>query len=117
MLIVIADDDHGIRVAVAMLLEDAGHEVTVTRDGVAALEAILRVQPQVAVLDLDMPGMNGLDVARQTRAALGDTVRLVTLTGRSAAGTVAQCEAAGFDKVCLKPVRPRQLLDALEAVP
>lgn len=116
MRVVIADDDPALQCSVAMLLEDAGHDVTVTCDGVAALEAILRLRPDVAVLDLDMPGLTGLEVAQRARAALGPMLRLVTLTGRTEADTAALCAKAGFDQVCIKPITPQMLLDALNPV-
>ena len=69
--IVVADDDADIRTMVGYRLQRAGHEVIAVADGAAALDACREHAPDLAVLDLMMPGLGGLDAARQIRADSG----------------------------------------------
>ncbi|AKT52378.1 response regulator transcription factor [Arsenicicoccus sp. oral taxon 190] len=108
--IVVADDDADIRDLVTFKLGQAGHAVTAVGDGAAALEAIRTEHPDLAVLDVMMPGLSGVDVLREVRAdpTLAD-VAIILLTARSRDTDVDEGFAAGADDYVVKPFSPREL--------
>jgi DNA-binding response OmpR family regulator len=109
--VLVADDDADIRELVAFKLEQAGFDVTSVGDGAAALDAIRANPPRLAVLDVMMPGMSGIDVLRQVRAdeSLG-SVRIILLTARSRELDVDAGFASGADDYVIKPFSPRELV-------
>lgn len=115
--IVVADDDADIRTMVGYRLQRAGHEVIAVADGAAALDACREHAPDLAVLDLMMPGLGGLDAARQIRAdsALRD-VRILMLTARAQESDIEQGFAAGADDYLTKPFSPRELSTRVAAL-
>src|SRR4029079_5216666 len=79
--IVLIDDNADIRETMQQLLECLGHEVAVAADGPAGVELVLDRRPQVALVDIGLPGLDGYQVARKLRAALpADQLRLVAMT-------------------------------------
>jgi CheY-like chemotaxis protein len=89
----------------------AGHDVRTAYSGREALALAADFRPQVALLDIGMPGMNGYDLARQIRAAAwGRDILLVAVTGWGQDEDRRQAEAAGFDLHRVKPID----LDSLE---
>jgi PAS domain S-box-containing protein len=102
--VLVVDDNHDAADSLGMLLQFLGAEVMVVHDGRAALDAMKTFQPAVVLLDLGMPGMNGLEVARrmredpQTRAAT-----LVALTGWGQREDRRRTHEAGFDYHLVKP--------------
>jgi PAS domain S-box-containing protein len=108
--IVVVEDDHDLRECFRVLLERSGHEVTEARDGHEALACILSAPPDAVVVDIGLPGMDGYQVARRIRAALGSSVRLIALTGHARESDRRDALAAGFDEHLTKPVD----LEALE---
>ncbi|MBC9724723.1 response regulator transcription factor [Streptomyces sp. TRM68367] len=115
--VLIADDDADIRGLVAFKLSQSGHQVTAVEDGLAALH-VARGQPlDLALLDIRMPGMSGLDVCRELRAA-HDTASLavILITARSQEGDVELGFAAGADDYIIKPFSPRELSSRVNAV-
>ena len=115
--IVVADDDADIRNMVGFRLTRAGHEVIAVADGAAALDACREQEPDLAVLDLMMPGLGGLDAARQIRAdpALQD-VRILMLTARAQESDIEQGFSAGADDYLTKPFSPRELSSRVAAL-
>jgi CheY-like chemotaxis protein len=103
--VLVADDCPGARASLCLVLKLLGHEATAAADGAAALAAAHATRPHLALLDLTMPGGNGLAVARQIRhdAALPGTW-LVAVSGYGEEGDVAAALAAGFDRHFLKPL-------------
>jgi PAS domain S-box-containing protein len=102
--VLVVDDNHDAADSLGMLLQFLGAEVMVVHDGHAALAAIRSFQPAVVLLDLGMPGMNGLEVARRMRedpAARGIT--LVALTGWGQREDRRRTSEAGFDYHLVKP--------------
>jgi CheY-like chemotaxis protein len=79
--IVIVDDNLDAAESLAEFLTDAGHEVKVAYDGPSSLEAIRSHTPNVVILDIGLPRLDGYEVARQLRREHGDTITLVALTG------------------------------------
>ena len=103
--ILLVDDNADANVLLSMLLSLSGHEVEMAADGPGALEAFARVQPQVVVCDIGLPGMNGYEVAERMRALAGEAkVLLIALTGYDGLEYRARSMAAGFDHHLTKPV-------------
>lgn len=115
---VVCDDAPDLRELVADLLRLRGHEVTVVEDGPAAVELICRDQPDVALIDIGLPDMDGYEVARRIRAALHDArPRLIAMTGYGQASDRAAAFEAGFDAHIVKPASADKILRALYGRP
>jgi DNA-binding NarL/FixJ family response regulator len=113
---VVADDHPAIRAAVAELLEAEGFEVAaVARDGGEALSIIDEHRPQVAVLDLRMPGLTGIEVARHIRRTSPSTM-VVVYTAHADQGLLADALDAGARAYVLKGAPLPDLLRAIETV-
>ena len=112
--VLIADDNRDAADSLSMLLQIAGHAVTVAYDGQQALESIETSRPEVALLDVGMPELDGYEVARRVR--LDTRIRntlLIAVTGWGQASDKARALAAGFDLHFTKPVEPTALIDLL----
>jgi CheY-like chemotaxis protein/anti-sigma regulatory factor (Ser/Thr protein kinase) len=108
--VLIADDNIDGAEILAMLLQTSGHIVHVAHDGAAAMELAARLKPDVAVLDIGMPGLNGYEVAKRIRGeAWGSRVMLIALTGWGQEGDRSAALAAGFDHHLTKPTDPARL--------
>jgi CheY-like chemotaxis protein/two-component sensor histidine kinase len=108
--ILVADDNHDSASSWAALLEQAGHDVVATYDGLAAVEAAERFLPQIALLDIGMPHLNGYEVAQRIRTtSWGRDMYLVAVTGWGQARDRAQAREAGFDEHHTKPLDPERL--------
>jgi CheY-like chemotaxis protein len=91
--------------SMAMLLRLYGHEVDTALGGRAAVEAARAHPPDVVLLDISMPGMDGYEVARQLRRSLGDKVRLIALTAYDSPEDQHWLDA-GFNRHFIKPANP-----------
>jgi PAS domain S-box-containing protein len=112
-VLVVEDNADGLDMLVT-LLGAAGHEVRGVASGEAALAAVAQWPPQVVLLDLGLPGIDGLEVARRVRAhAALQATRLVALTGWGAHRDRQQTARAGFDAHLTKPVDPQALMRLL----
>lgn len=113
--ILVADDDEDIRDLVATKLTLGGHEVHAVGDGDSALRSIRSWEPDLAVLDLAMPGMEGLDVLREVRRdpEVSET-RIVVLTARATTSDSDLGLTAGADVYVFKPFSPADLLSRVE---
>ncbi|WP_051361698.1 GAF domain-containing protein [Solimonas soli] len=114
--VLIADDNEDAASSLAEILELGGHETRIAHDGQAAVELAEAFRPDVALLDLGMPRLNGYDAARRIRARQPG-VRLIALTGWSHAQDRARSHDAGFDHHLVKPVDLGVLQDVLGATP
>jgi DNA-binding response OmpR family regulator len=115
--VLIADDDVDIRELVAFKLAQKGYRVISTADGPAALAAVEAEPPELAVLDVTMPGMSGLDVCRALRANPATAgIAVILLTARAQEADVQAGFGSGADDYVLKPFSPRELLSRIEAV-
>jgi DNA-binding response OmpR family regulator len=113
--ILIADDNVDAAESLALLLRARGARVTVAHDGEQALR-LFRDQPaDIAILDLGMPRVDGLEVARQLSQA-HPRPYLAALTGRGRKEDRADSLRAGFDEHLTKPVDPRWLVERLRRV-
>jgi CheY-like chemotaxis protein len=101
--IVLVENDDILREAFRELLEQSGHRVTEARDGIEGLARILAEKPDVAIVDIGLPGMDGHEVARRVRAALGHSVLLVAMTGYGQESDRLRALSGGFDTHLTKP--------------
>jgi len=115
--VLIADDDADIRELVAFKLEQAQLEVVAVGDGVSALEVARERRPRLAVLDVSMPGMSGLDVCRMLRADPSTRdMLIILLTARVQEQDVEGGFSAGADDYVTKPFSPRQLVTRIQSL-
>jgi CheY-like chemotaxis protein len=113
--ILVADDNADSCETCGTLLELWGHEVRTARNGREALAEIESFEPDVALLDIGMPLLNGYDVARQLRAS-GRAITLIAVTGWAQEDDKQQAVAAGFDYHLTKPLDPARLQPLLETL-
>jgi CheY-like chemotaxis protein len=107
---VLVVNDHWANVeSMARLLRLYGHEVKTALGGRSALEAAKASAPDVVLLDISMPDMDGFEVARQLRQILPGNVLIVALTALGLAEDRKRCFEAGFDQHFVKPVHPSQV--------
>jgi CheY-like chemotaxis protein len=111
--VLIIDDDPNVRMTEEMLLKAIGWRVSVAATGEEGIRLALSLRPEIAIIDLGMPGMGGLEVAGRIRAALGTSIRMMALTGYSRDSDIAMSKAAGFDQHLIKSGNPQDLINAL----
>jgi two-component system alkaline phosphatase synthesis response regulator PhoP len=112
--ILVVDDDESLRRLVAAYLESEGYEVREAADGHAALAGVEGEDPHLVVLDLMLPGMSGLEVARRIRAQR--TTPILMLTARGGEDDMLQGFEAGADDYLVKPFSPKVLVARVKAV-
>jgi len=104
------DDDPDLRITLACVLTDLGFDVYSAADGPSGLDQFLTHGADVVLLDLALPGMDGLSVCRELKALAGDThLPVIFVTGRSDARTKVQLLEEG-DDFCVKPFPPEELV-------
>src|SRR5262249_53980080 len=102
--VLVVDDNIDSAASLAMLIKTLGHDVHTVHDGLAAVEAAISLQPDLVLLDIGMPGLNGYDAARRIRAQQGDRpIRLIALTGWGQDEDRRRSHEAGFDAHLVKP--------------
>ena len=114
--ILVVDDNRDAADTLARLLEQAGATVKVAYNGPDALNLVEEFGPAVVILDLGMPGMSGLDVARQVRKRPGETPMLVALTGWGQSADRELTRVAGFRHHLTKPVDFAEMQSLLAAM-
>ena len=115
---VVCDDATDLRDLVADLLRLRGHEVSVVGDGPAAIQLIVAERPDVALIDIGLPDMDGYEVARTIREQLADhKPRLIAMTGYGQASDRAAAFDAGFDAHIVKPASADKIMRALYGKP
>jgi CheY-like chemotaxis protein len=108
--VAIVEDYADAREALEMVLRFDGHEVRTASDGPSGLALILAAQPNVAFIDIGLPGLTGYEIARRIRqAATGTDFFLVAITGYGQSFDRTQALEAGFDDHLVKPVDPGDL--------
>jgi CheY-like chemotaxis protein len=107
--VLVVDDVRDVADSFAELLTLFGHVVHVAYDGEQALEEIERSAPDAALVDIDMPGMNGLDLARLIREGHGCGIRLVAHSAVPRSAIVDEAAEAGFDAFLPKLAPPLEL--------
>ena len=113
--VLVVEDMRALRTIMARLLEKLGHRVQVAEDGLAALESITQVIPDVIFSDISMPGMTGYDLARKIKSlpSLSDTY-LVAMSGYGQFSDRQQSQESGFNEHLVKPVDISKLRDFFE---
>ena len=102
--LLIVDDNVDAAVSLRMLLELDGHEVEVAHDGDAGLKRLAEIKPEVALLDIGLPGMDGYELARRIRDNGEANVWLVAVSGYGQEHHQRSAQEAGFDRYLVKPV-------------
>jgi signal transduction histidine kinase/ActR/RegA family two-component response regulator len=102
--ILIVEDGADNRESLQQLLEEEGHQVATAVDGAEGVERALSLHPEVALVDIGLPRLDGYEVARRIREAMGSEIFLVALTGYGQPEDRARAVAAGFDVHLTKPV-------------
>lgn len=115
--ILLVEDNLTTRKLVCFALEQRGYVVIEAADGKAALEAVEKCDPDLVLQDLNLPDMDGFELAVQLRALLGRRRRvpILAFSGLVARRDEARLAAAGFDDVVVKPVAPSRLLAIIQA--
>ena len=114
-LVLVADDDEDILALVGLRLERAGYDVMTACDGVAALEAVEGRDPDVAVVDVMMPRMDGHELVRRLRARPATSeIPILVLTAAVHDRVAVESAAAGATAHVRKPFSPRDLVARLD---
>jgi PAS domain S-box-containing protein len=112
--VLVIEDNRDAREMFRMMLELAGHEVLEAEDGLTGLELLKATRPDVAVIDVGLPGLNGYEIARRFREeAHTEGVILVALTGYGTPEAVERSRQAGFDHHLIKPVNAEALQEIM----
>jgi DNA-binding response OmpR family regulator len=115
--VLVVDDNADAARALALLLDHYGFEVSVAFDGESAVARADETQPQIAILDIGLPGMDGCDVARWIRRQpWGAGVSLIALSGWGQEADRARSREAGIDVHLVKPADAAELVRVLDGV-
>ena len=115
--ILIADDDESIRRMLGEYLEDEGYRVHLAADGMQALQAMSGFAPDLVLLDVTMPGLDGLEVARRLRAKHNQSSpRILMQSGLGDAAARSAGLRAGADEYVAKPMRPHELVQRIQTL-
>lgn len=115
--VLLVEDNPDARDALREILEDSGHFVDVATDGQSGIERALASKPDIALIDIGLPGLDGYEVARRIRAGDGKELFLVALTGYSGSQQRQEALTAGFNLHLVKPVDPGELMKVLDRIP
>jgi PAS domain S-box-containing protein len=113
--VLVVDDNADAAATLDLFVKALGHETRVAYDGEQALQAFDEFRPDIVLLDIGLPGMNGYEVARRLRSRSGRGFRIIAVTGWGQAEDRKQSAEAGFDLHLVKPVDEAQLLRILGA--
>jgi CheY-like chemotaxis protein len=115
--ILLVEDGEDARRMLKKMLQLDGHEVLEAADGAGGLAVLLEQRPDVALLDIGLPGLDGYEVARRARQdERGRRVRLIAATGYGMPQDVEDARRAGFDGHLIKPLRYPELCQLLREV-
>ena len=111
--IIIIDDNEDIAETLSEVLREQGHRVRIASDGAGALEALEHGAPDVVLLDVGLPDVDGYEVAASIRARFGARVRIVAMTGFTSRHSREQARRCGVDAFLAKPFRVDDVTAAL----
>ncbi len=114
--VLLVEDNPDSRTTLGMVMEAWGHQVEVAEDGPEGLRKALAYRPQVAILDIGLPGLDGYQLAARIREALGSSVYLVALTGYCQPNDRRLALEAGFDLFMVKPPDFDRLSGLLDSI-
>jgi PAS domain S-box-containing protein len=112
--ILVVDDNDDAGALLGEMLQSLGHEVVVALDGPRALEALERFTPEIGILDIGLPVMDGYELAAALRTRLGGAIRLMAVTGYGQEQDRRRTQQAGFEAHFVKPVGLGKVLAAIE---
>ncbi len=115
--VAVIEDNPDIRETLRELLRMRGHEVVEAEDGPGGVQLVLARHPDVALVDIGLPGLDGYEVAAQLRASIGAHTRLVAITGYGGEEDRTRAARAGFDAHLVKPIDFKDLTRVLEHLP
>jgi signal transduction histidine kinase len=113
--VLVVEDNRDGREMLRCLLQLWGHQVEVAADGLQGVQKALAWHPEVALVDIGLPGLDGYGVAREIRGTLGGTIHLAAMTGYGPPHDLQRAQEAGFDTLFVKPVAPNLLSEWLAA--
>jgi two-component system sensor histidine kinase RpfC len=118
LTILVAEDNRTNQMVVAKVLERAGHRVVMVENGEAAFDALVAKEFDLAIMDVNMPVMNGIEATKMYRfAALGRSrLPIIALTADATENTRHRCEEAGMDLCLTKPIEPHRLIEAIDSL-
>ncbi len=116
--ILVADDNRTNQKVIGKILERAGHDVSIVDNGEQALDAMQAKAFDIALMDVNMPVLNGIEATKLHRfASLGKPhLPIVALTADATPETKQRCEEAGMDACVIKPIEPARLLNIIESI-
>ncbi len=115
--VLVVDDDSSVREVTRLILQRAGHEVITAANGLEALEQLGIAVADMVLLDIEMPGMNGLELCERMRAEPSwQAVPVIMMTGRPVQGVPEKVRASGAVALLLKPFDRTTLLDKVKQV-
>lgn len=117
LFVLIVEDNADGRESLRMLLELYGYSVAVAADGVEGVEKALLLHPDVVLVDIGLPRIDGYEVARRLRDALGHDIRLIACTAYSDPTMRQRAFDVGFDEFQVKPMNLDELIAHLENPP
>ncbi len=118
MKTLVVDDDQALQEVLRDVLEAEGYVVVAADDGEQALRQWDEARPDIVLLDIRMPGMDGIEATRQIRALPGDESRIpiIAVTAHTDGENREACHAAGMNAFIGKPVRPTELLKVIASL-
>jgi signal transduction histidine kinase len=114
--ILVIDDNTDATLAIQQMLQISGHACAVAHDGAEGLAMASRECPDLAIVDLGLPVIDGFAVAQRLRALYGNRLAIIAMSGYSAPDTQVRAKVAGFDGFWVKPVRLNAVLDWLASI-
>jgi CheY-like chemotaxis protein len=112
--VLVIEDNDDVLAALRSKLELDGHSVSTAVDGIEGLTRLLKLRPEVSIVDIGLPGLTGFELARHARAA-GYAGRMIAMSGYGAERDAHAALVAGFDAYLVKPVDRNQLRASLSA--
>lgn len=111
--VLIVDDEPNIVISLEFLMRQQGYETATAADGRAALSEADRFRPDLVLLDITLPELDGFQVCEQLRAVHGSDIGIIMLTARGREAEVAKGLALGADAYVTKPFSTRDLVDTV----
>jgi CheY-like chemotaxis protein len=115
--VLVVEDNADARKALRVLLQLCGHNVDVAEDGLEGVEKAVRLKPDVALVDIGLPKLDGYQVAQEVRNSLGGDICLIALTGYGQPDDQQRALDAGFNMHLTKPVDPDRLFETINRAP
>lgn len=115
--ILIVDDEPNIVLSLEFLMQQGGHEVAIARDGAQALQQMADFQPDLVLLDVMLPEINGFEVCQKIRAnSAWDKVKVVMLSAKGRESEVSKGMALGADAYITKPFSTKELVERVASL-